>query len=299
MQAAIDTLDDEGFDFRSLVIFLWADKWRIGAVAVLCAVTAGAIGFLMTPVYRATVVMVSATTDRSSLSSALGSALGSLGGIASLAGVGVGANDVAVEEALAVMRSRKFTEDFLRDNNLLPVLFDKDWDSAGKKWKVPADDIPTMGKAFRKFDQSIRDVSRDKKTGLVTLTIDWKDRQTAADWANELVRRLNVEMRSRAMSQSDASLQYLNRELAATSVVDTREAINRLIESQIRERMIASVTQEFAFRVVDSAMKPEPTDKIRPKKGFMILTGGLFGAFIGVLWVYFRTPSRRSSAPAA
>lgn len=290
MQEQITSLDDDGIDFRKIVLFLWADKWRIVGVAVVTATIAGIIGFMTTPVYRATLIMVSATPERSSLSGALGSALGSLGGIASLAGVNVGGNEIAVEEALAVMRSRQFTEGFVKDNNLLPVIFDDDWDGAAKKWKVGPNEQPTMGKAFRKFGKEIRAIERDKKTGLVTLTIDWRDRQQAADWANALVQRLNAEMRARAIAQSDASLQYLNRELATTQVVETREAINRLIESQIRSRMIASVTYEYAFRVVDGAMKPEPADKVRPKRAIMILMGGMLGGFIGILWVYFRSP---------
>jgi uncharacterized protein involved in exopolysaccharide biosynthesis len=290
--------EEDEFDVRELVMRLWKDKWRLSAMGLAGAIVAAVIGFNTTPVYRATTVLVSATPDRSSLSSALGSALGSLNGLASLAGVNVGGAEAAVEEALAVMRSRQFTETFLRDFNLLPVLFADDWDAAGKKWKDPAK-APTMGRAFKYFNERIRDISRDKKTGLVTLTIDWRDRPVAAQWANELVRRLNAEMRARAIAQSDASLEYLNKEIAGTLVVDTREAINRLIESQIRQRMIANVTQEFAFRVVDSAMTPEPTDKVRPKKGVMIVIGGILGGMIGAIWVYFRSAPRRGATAIA
>jgi uncharacterized protein involved in exopolysaccharide biosynthesis len=295
MNAELIPLDDDELDFRKLVLRLWADKWRIMAMGFAGAVIALIIGFLTTPVYRATVVMVPANLDRNSLSSALGSALGSLGNIASMAGVNVGGADMAVEESLAVMRSRQFTEAFLRDLNLVPVLFAKDWDPVAKKWKVSPEKQPTLGKAFKRFDRTVRGISRDKKTGLVTLTVDWSDRQQAADWANTLVLRLNAEMRTRAIGQSDASLQYLNRELAATQVVDTREAINRLIESQIRQRMIASVTQEFAFRVVDGAMKPELSDKVRPKRAIMAFMGALLGGFFGVLWVYFRGPPPKTT----
>jgi uncharacterized protein involved in exopolysaccharide biosynthesis len=285
-----DSTYENGIDFRQLFARLYAEKWRILAPSLMAAAIAGAIGFMMTPVYRATTVLVSAMPDRSGLSSALGSALGSLNSLASFAGVNVGGADAEIEEALAVLRSRQFTESFIRDLELLPILYADDWDGAAKKWKTGPDDQPTMGKAYRFFHKKIRGVSRDKKTGLVTLTIDWSDPQLAADWANELVRRLNSEMRSRAISQSDASLQYLNAELARTQTIDTRAAINRLIESQIRQRMIASVTPEFAFRVVDAAIKPEVWDKVRPNRAIMILFGGILGALAGVLWVYFRTP---------
>jgi LPS O-antigen subunit length determinant protein (WzzB/FepE family) len=37
-------------------------------------------------------------------------------------------------------------------------------------------------------------------------------------------------------------------------------------------------------------MKPELSDKVRPKRAIMAFMGGLLGGFIGVLWVYFRSP---------
>ena len=71
------------------------------------------------------------------------------------------------------------------------------------------------------------------------------------------------------------------------------EAINRLIEGQIRQRMIASVTQEYAFRVVDRALTPDLSDKVRPKRALMLLGGLIIGGFIGCLWAYFRgAPAR-------
>ena len=77
--------EEDELDFRKLVLRLWADKWRIIALGFAGGVIALVIGFLMTPIFRATVVMVPANLDRNSLSSALGSAMGSLGSIASLA----------------------------------------------------------------------------------------------------------------------------------------------------------------------------------------------------------------------
>lgn len=291
MSTEIQAWADDGIDIRALILRLWERKWLIVGVALLGGAIAVSISYTITPVYRAQVVMVSASADRTGLTSMLSSALGSIGNLASLAGANLGSGDSAVEEALAVMRSRQFTEEFIREHGLLSDLFPKDWDAAAKKWKVPTDKQPTMARAFKRFNSNVREVSRDKKTGLIVLTIDWPDRPRAASLANAMVARLNAEMRVRAMSQSDASLKYLNEELAGTAVVDTREAINRLIEAQVRQRMIASVTQEFSFRVVDVAMTPDLIDKVRPKRFAMLMLGLVLGGLIACAWVYFRPAS--------
>jgi uncharacterized protein involved in exopolysaccharide biosynthesis len=301
VNATEEAWDDDTLDIRELVRHLWKDKWRIVVLAIIGAAIAAAFAFTMTPVYRATAVMVSASADRTGLSGMLSSALGSIGNLASLTGTNFGSNEAAVEEALAVLRSRNFTEAFISQHNLLPELYPSDWDAESGKWTVSKAKQPTLAKAYKRFSEDVCSISRDKKTGLITVSIDWPNRERGANLVNDMVTRINAEMRARAMAQSDASLQYLNQELASTGIVDTREAINRLIEAQIRQRMIASVTQEYAFRVVDRAMTPDLTDKVRPKRAIMLILGFAFGGFIGCVWAYFRMPqgSRRPQGAVA
>ena len=252
-------------DLRLVVKRLWERRLWIIAGACISTIVFAAAAFLMTPIYRASTVLVSASTDRSSVDS-LGGALGQLGSLASLVGINIGSGGSQVEEALAVLKSREFTEAFIRDKNLLPVLFYKRWDNSTHSWIRKG---PTLAKAYKFFNEKVRTVSQDKKTGLVTKPeIEWKDREIAAQWANELVARLNAEMRRRAIFSTNAAIGYLQRELANTTVVDTRQTINRLMEAQINQRMVANVTEQYAFRVVDRALVPDRSDMARPKRPF-------------------------------
>jgi uncharacterized protein involved in exopolysaccharide biosynthesis len=286
--------DRESSDLAELFRALWAGRLWILAGGLLFALGAGVFAFTMTPIYRSSTVLTPADSGKS-LSGSLGSALGSLGGLAALADLGVSSSGAATEEALGVLRSRQFTDEFIADRQLMPVLFSKKWDAEKRRWKVPPDDQPTAAKAFKYFDRNIRSVTQDKKTGLVTLQIDWEDPQLAAAWANELVKRLNVEMQRRALSQADGSLGYLEKELAGTTTIETRGAINRLIETQINRRMVANVTEEYAFRVVDRAVASDLDDKLRPKKSVMIIVGGLLGGTMACVLVLLS--GRRFGAP--
>src|SRR5271165_5760032 len=105
--AANGTEDLGGVDLRALWRHLWINRaWIIGSV-MLFAVLFTLAALVIPRIYRATTVLVSAGAERNSLSSSLNSALGSLGGLASIAGVNVGTSDAATEEALAVLRSRQ------------------------------------------------------------------------------------------------------------------------------------------------------------------------------------------------
>jgi capsular polysaccharide biosynthesis protein len=277
---------EQGIDLRALLATLSARRWWIVGCVLVAAVACTTTAFVMTPVYRASVVLTSASTERNDANNALNSALGSLGSLASLAGLSVGGNDAATEESLAVLQSRQFTESFIDQKNLMPELFARQWDAKDGTWMVSAwRPQPTPARAFKYFDRHVRSVSRDKKTGLVTLQIEWRDRNESAQWANELVQRLNAEMRRRAIGKVDASLGYLQKELISTPEVGMREAIYRLIEGQIKQRMLADVTEEYAFRVVDRAMPSDADDPVRPKKPLLLIGGPFFGLVIGIALV--------------
>jgi uncharacterized protein involved in exopolysaccharide biosynthesis len=215
----------------------------------------------------------------------LGSALGQLSGLASLAGIQLGGESSRLEEALAVLRSRQFTEKFVADQQLMPQLFPRKWDARENRWKVAPEKTPTLAEGYKRFDKKVRTVTHDKKTDLVTVAIEWPDAAAAARMANELIARLNAEMRERAIVRTNAAVGYLQKELEATTAVDTRAAISRLMEAQINQRMYANVTQEYSLRVIDRAMPSDPKDVARPKKLMLLALGVTLGFALGALGV--------------
>jgi uncharacterized protein involved in exopolysaccharide biosynthesis len=284
-------IEADVIDLRRLLAYLWRRRWLLILSVVSVASVFAVAAFVMRPVYRATTVLLPVSSERNNLTSSLSSALGSLGGLASLAGVNIGGSDPATQEALAVLRSREFTEEYIHDRNLAPKLFSRKWNAAAGKWRVKPEDQPTPAQAFKYFDRQVRSVIQDQKTGLISLQIDWRDRNEAAMWANELAQRLNAEMRGRAISKADASLGFLEKELTSVAAVETRGSINRLIEMQIGKRMLADVSPDYAFRIVDRAMAPDEDDPIWPQKLLLIATGTVLGLAIGVAIALFTAPA--------
>ena len=285
MRAPVQTsaIEDKPVDFGDLLAQILARRWWILGITIAFTAIATGVAFLTTPIYRAAVVLAPASVERDSGGALGGLAASSLGGLAS--GLGLGPKDLDTEEALAVLRSREFTERFVDSLNLMPKLFPRQWDSATGTWKAGLSKVPTPARAYKLFDKKIRSVVEDKKTGLVVVEVDWVDRMDAAVWANDLVRQLNKEMRSRAITKADASKAYLEKELETTSTIEIRAAISRLIESQVKQRMLASVTQDYSFRVVDRAIAPDSDDPLWPTKWLVILVGALLGLGLGIVFV--------------
>jgi uncharacterized protein involved in exopolysaccharide biosynthesis len=253
--------------------------------AALVAVAFGGVSLIMPREYSASVVLLPAKAERPSALGALG---GQVGGLASLAGIELGKDDDK-SEALATLRSRALAIEFIEARALMPVIFASQWDEAGDHWREGfLRKAPTIGDAYRKFDRKIRVVNEDRRTGVVTLTVRWRDPREAAEWANDLAARVNRKMRDRAIAEAEGSLEYLNRELAKTQVVELQQPIYRLVENRLNTVMMANAREEYAFRIIDPALAPDDDDYSSPLHWLYALAGAVLGALSGAVFVVSR-----------
>jgi uncharacterized protein involved in exopolysaccharide biosynthesis len=153
---------------------------------------------------------------------------------------------------------------------------------------VDPEDVPTFSDAFEIWDEDIRSIETSTTSDLVTLTIDWKDRELAARWATQIVRRVNEFMRGRAIAEARSSIEFLKSEAAKTNVIEVQLAINRLIESEYKTMTLAKEREEYYFKVLDPAFAPDAKDFVWPKRLLMIAAAVIGGAMLGLMIVIFR-----------
>lgn len=256
-------------------------------VGIMCAAVAS---ILMTPLYRAEVTTMPATDAREG--GGLGRLAGQFGGLAALAGIALPASENR-KEAVAVLESKQFALEMINELNLLPVLFESRWDASSGQWHRKGErGTPTSNETWRLWDESIRRVFDDKNRDLIVVRIEWRDRVQAADWANEMISRLNRVLRARRLEEIDRNLVFLNKALEDAQVVELRTAIAQVIQSQVSERMLAEVRQEFALKIVDAALPADLDKPIRPRPLLYVALGAsagmILGFALGLLWVNFR-----------
>lgn len=271
---------------QELIAILWRGRWVIITCTIVFAVVAGVIASALPKKYTAiaTISPVSNKTGRGE--SRMGSLASQLGGFASLAGISLGA-DNDKSETIAVLQSDVLTQQYIDRNDLLPVLFEDKWDATNKKWLVSDPvDVPTVWKANEFFKKRVRTVVEDRKTGLVTLKVVWTDPVKAAQWANDMVKVTNDYLRQKAIDESERHIAYLNAEAAKTDVLQLRSAIYSMLESEIRNVMLARGTEEYALRVIDPAFVPER--KTSPSRLQWIAAGFAGGLLLSVLAVCLR-----------
>ena len=276
---------------EELIGILWRGKWIIAATALAFAVAAGAIASFLPKKYTA-VATISPVSNKSGRSEGrLGSIASQLGGFASLAGLSLGADDDKAE-TIAVLQSDILTQQYLEKNDLLPVLYEDKWDAANKRWLVSdPKKIPTVWEANQFFKKRIRTVVEDRKSGLVTLKIVWTDPVLAARWANDMIKITNEYLRTKAIDESERHIKYLNEQASRTDILQVRTAIYAVLESEIRNVMLARGTEEYALRVIDPAFVPErKTSPSRLQWTAAGFAGGLFLSVLGLCVLHVLRP---------
>lgn len=252
------------------------------------AVLGGVLGYVSTlfkqPVYQAEAILAPANSRTAS--SGLAQLLQPLQGVARGA-LSLGDEPDLSERAVVIMRSRSFTEKFVEEEGLAESLTPR---SRLDEWLGRPDPTPEerLYAAARRFRTSVSAVRVDGRTGFVTIAVRWADPDETAKWANDLAAAVNEEARERAIANADNAIAFLAQELNTQSTVTIQAAINRLIESQLNNKMLAKTRPQYVYAVLASAMAPPESEFVSPDRPVTTLVVALAGGVLALFVVLRR-----------
>jgi len=293
---------DDEIDLRELFNVIWQGKWLIVIITLVFSV--GAVFFALSQPnqYKSSVLLAPTSKDGQG---GLGAMASQFGGLASLAGINLGGGGGdSTTLALEVVKSRQFIAEFVNRHDLkMAIMATESWnesdnslhinpelyDQASQQWvrKVkPSKSIePTDWEVYKSFIKLLS-TSKDKESGLVTLSIEYFSPIMAKQWLDWIVVELNNEMRKRDLSETQRNIDYLTNQLEKTQLAGMQTVFYQLIEEQTKTLMIAEAQEEYIFKVVDPAVVPE--EKSKPKRALIAVLGTLLGGMLGVMIVLIR-----------
>lgn len=235
-------------------------------------------GWRSGPIYEVVIVAVPTESDVM----AGGNLLESAGlGLAGLIGFAPAGQITRKDESIAILKSRKFLYSFINDLDIVREIYG---DEDERPWRPPfwPRSEPTAADAYELLLSDVLSISEKRATGIIEISIRWSDPNLTAGWGRELIHRLNFEMQTRARDRATREIRFLQDELNKTESVQVRQAILKLVESQMKALMLANVSEDFALRVIDPPIPPDPDKPVNLSFLAKTLICGLIGLFFGL-----------------
>lgn len=242
----------------------------IGAVALVFAITANIGSRYMQRAYMSTISMLSAQEDTDN---AMQRVTNQLGAVAGLLGVGAQGGRRDVNESLATLRSRVLVADFLKTEQFLDEVFA----ILGPDAIADLSEEDRLQAAVTYFQDNILTVVYDSRTSLMVVSMTYTDRHVAAKLANSYIAFANEAMRQRAIGSARNRIAFLHKAAADAGTVELRQAVYRLVETQVNAEMMAATKPDYAFIIVDPAVPAGVNEFVRPQKWLLTVMAAMFG----------------------
>lgn len=282
-------------DIRELLAILWGSKLLIFLVTSFFSVAAIIYSINLPNIYKSEVLLAPAESEQSGGLAALA---GQLGGMASLAGINLSSSNGVnkVELAIAVIKSKQFSRNFIKKHEILPELmaatswnessntlqYDKStFSPENKKWIDSGEksNRPSFQEAYRIFRKSIA-IEKSKEAGMFTLSVKHVSPYIAQQWVSWIVQDINKEMKTRDVNEAIQSTNFLKTQIQQTNVTDIQKILYKLIEEQAKTIMFAEVRKEYIFKTVDPAIVPE--QKFSPNRALFCVLGFFIGLLLSI-----------------
>ena len=234
-----------------------------------------------------------------------------LTGLASLAGVSLGDDEVSpVSLYVETLKSEDVAVELARDEGVLRHFFPEHWSGSENGWREPQTvsrrivnvikrlfgypaqpwHAPGAKDLRRRVTKSLA-VTRDSRTNLTLIAFNDADPVFAVSFLKKMHAAADGHLRARALQRANQNTAYLRERVADETNVDFRAVLVDLLSSQERLKMLASARSDFAAQPLGSVTASARTTT--PKPPAVLAFGAIGGLAVGIVLASWTSRDRR------
>jgi LPS O-antigen subunit length determinant protein (WzzB/FepE family) len=284
---------EDAINLKPLFFYIRSKLSYIALITALVTILGVLVSLALPNIYESKTLLTPSNQSES-----MSSMLGSYSSLAGIAGIDLPESSANKStEAIARINSFDFfAENFLPQIKLEDLLAVKSWksdtneilyndklfDSNNNKWvrdaKPPKSVMPSDQEAYERY-KKILSLSENRKTGYVSISIKHQSPYLAKDWLDIIIKNINETMRDLDKSSAASAIQFLNKEAESIKFTELKDVISNLLESQMQTFMLASVNENYVFKVISTPLVSEL--KISPNRFFIFCLSVFLGLMIG------------------
>jgi len=141
------------------------------------------------------------------------------------------------------------------------IIDDELYDLKSKKWiadiKFSSNGIPSFQYAHRKFLKDDLRITRDDKSGFVTVSYKHHSPYFSSKVVRLLIEEINEIKRADDIEQARKSISFLENQIESTKLAEVKTGLSELVQMQIKTIMVAKSTPEYLFKYASPPYPPE------------------------------------------
>jgi len=292
-------------DLKRLVTVLWRGKGLILFITTLISVAAVVVALQIPDIYESKALLAPKEDDKTgglgNIAQRYGGGLASLAG---LSGLDLGGSKISKDlVAKEKIQSLDFYTRHLYESTLANLMAVSYWDPVSQEviydpdlynakdavWvrevDYPLKIKPSAQEAHEHFLELLT-LKEDAATGLLILKVKHESPIVAKDMIVAILNAVSEDLRSRDIKEAQESIEFLELQTTLTSLVSLDDIFSQLIEEQMKTIMLANVSKDYVFDVIDPPVVPER--KVEPSRALICILASILGGMIGILIVLIR-----------
>lgn len=144
--------------------------------------------------------------------------------------------------------------------------------------------------------RKIISISNDKKSGLITITVELNDRYLANELVDIYLKEMINKIKLSDMKEIDEQIKYYNKELSSTYDVSLKEQLSKSLSALYQKKVFSQANDYyFVSKVIDSRVS-HIKEKTKPKRALILVvsfvTSLILGIFLAFLLEFIRNDKK-------
>tara|TARA_B100000768_G_C11217345_1_gene348855 strand:+ start:203 stop:1114 length:912 start_codon:yes stop_codon:yes gene_type:complete len=285
---------EDQIDLLVFVKIIWDRKIIISLLTLVLAISSVLYALSIPNIFESRVVLAPSSSSESTNINLSGTA----GALARVAGIDLGGGGSSkgpnLTLAIEKITSRKFATDFVINNSYQPeLLASENWNSSENKIIYNKSSYDSL-KDELKYNPRDIDIYKgylsglsirfDKRTKFTHISFKHFSPYFAKDLLDQLVLTINEDIKNTEVEAANESIKFLEDQMTKTNISDIRFIFTKLIEKNIKTILLAEVSPEYVFEILDPAFVPDLRSS--PSRGVLCILITAFGfLFIAIFFI--------------
>ncbi|NPA66584.1 MAG: hypothetical protein GXO11_06845 [Epsilonproteobacteria bacterium] len=236
-------------------------------------------------------------------SASKGSSLGSLGGLAAMAGVSFGSGgDITPDVAFStLLKDEGFMKQFIQKNHLIELfensqkeshyvfafgfrgLYDFFHSSKKEEEESQEDKIYNL---MQKLQKGLS-ISADKQSGLITISYSDYDRFLAPKIVEMFLNDASAYLVKNSLENIESRLHYFEKEIRKVESFELRTALSQMISKILQEKVMIKSKRYYKADLLTAPEVAYVKNKTKPKRGLILVVSFITSLILGIFLVFF------------